>query len=223
MIHVPGNLKLLIRLTAFTVALAGTGSRIVLSLTGDMGTTVLLFFTVQSNLMVCLYLGIELAGRLRRRGSGESRILPPGLQGAVMLYIAITGLVFNVLIAPGWHPEGVDLLISRINHTVTPLLFLADWFVSQKRGSYGRRHLGFWLLYPIVYGITATIEGNRTGEYRYFFLDYSSLGTGRYLVLMGIVTAAFLLTGMILLRINNLNPYRRRSGESDVSRDRVSD
>ncbi|MBF9016606.1 MULTISPECIES: Pr6Pr family membrane protein [unclassified Oceanispirochaeta] len=202
------RLQFIIRITAFIIALGGTFSRIFLSLNGDMGSNVFLYFTVQSNLIVCLYLGIEVLGR--------SKPMKPAVQGGVLMYITITGLVYNILLAPGWHPEGIDLLITTINHTITPLLFLLDWILSQEYGTYRKKHLLYWLIYPLCYALFASIEGALTGDFRYFFMDFINQSTREYLLLMLMVILVFLFIGFVILKFNNLN-LRRKEAENGIA------
>lgn len=194
----------MIRLTAFCIALFGTFGRIIFSLRGEMGADVLFYFTIQSNLMVCLFLGLELLDR--------DIITRPALQGAVLMYITITGLVYNILLAPGWEPSGMNLLISTINHSITPLLFVLDWILSQSYGSYRIRHLFYWLIYPFLYAVAASIEGALTGRFRYFFMDFVNQGRGEYLLMMLMVTMVFLFLGVVIIKFNNLNLNRREHG-----------
>lgn len=197
------RLQFIIRITAFCIAMGGTFSRVFISLDGDLGSNVFLYFTVQSNLMVCLFLGIEVLGR--------PITMKPAVQGGVLMYITITGLVYNILLAPGWHPEGIDLIITTINHTITPLLFLLDWVLSQEYGTYRKKHLFYWLIYPVCYAVFASIEGSITGKFRYFFMDFINQSPRQYLLLMLMVILVFLFIGFIILKFNNLNLSRKEA------------
>ncbi|MDC7232361.1 MAG: Pr6Pr family membrane protein [Spirochaetales bacterium] len=199
----------IVRLAALCIALLGTFGRIFLSLRGEMGPSVLLYFTVQSNLMVCLFLGMEVSGRRVSRR--------PAVQGGVLMYIIITGLVYNILLASTWSPRGLNLLITTINHTITPLLFLLDWLLSQDFGSYKGVHLLYWLIYPVLYALFGSIEGAVTGEFRYFFMDFINQSPAQYALMMLLVTAVFLFIGLIILKFNHLNLDRKEAeyGKAD--------
>lgn len=205
------RLQFIIRITALCIALGGTLSRIFLSLDGELGSNVFLYFTVQSNMLVCIFLAIELLGRLKP--------MKPAVQGGVLMYIVITGLVYNILLAPGWHPEGIDLIITTINHTITPLLFLLDWILSQEYGTYRIKHLLYWLIYPLCYAVFASIEGSITGKFRYFFMDFINQSLGQYMLIMFVVILVFLFIGLIILKFNNLklNLSRKETGNGSAN------
>lgn len=210
-----------VRAVALGVALFGTISRLVLSFRGEMGVFILGYFTVQSNLMVCVFLVVGVArgigGGLReeaaRSAAGTSGY--HAVHGAVLLYIAITGLVYNLLLAGGVDDSGFSGVILEINHTITPLLFLIDWLLNQERRAYRARLIGLWLLYPIAYAAFGSIEGARTGEFRYFFLDFASKSTGRYVLELSLVTALFVVVAFAIVGANRL-VVRRVAGRRSV-------
>ncbi len=198
-----------LRVIALLVALVGTISRIIISLPGMGSLSIFFYFTVQSNLMVCAFLSAETIGKYRRK-AGSVRVFHPAVQGGVLLYILVTAIVYNLLLAGGMNARGYDLLVLNINHGITPLLFLLDWLLSQRRGSYRWKHLGYWLVYPIGYAVFASIEGYISGNFRYFFLDFVNQGTEAYLIQIGAVTLFFvLLASLIIIYNRNLAPVEQ--------------
>ena len=189
------------RVTALAGALLGTVARIAISSAGaaEPGRSVWGYFTIQSNLMVCLFLAWGLVGWLRRReGTTGEHIL----HGAVLLSISITALVYNVLLAATVEASGFDSFLLQLNHTITPLLFALDWAINSRRIRYRWRHVAIWLLYPIAYGIGASIEGASTGAFRYFFLDFVSQSAQTYAVQLGMVTVIFLAVSALIVGAN---------------------
>lgn len=195
--------RLIVRAAAFAVAVFGTVSRIVTSSAEPAapGQSVWGYFTIQSNLMVCLFLAWGLVRRIRawKAIRGEHIV-----HGAVLLYISITGLVYNTLLAATVEASGLSALLLHVNHTVTPILFAADWAVNRERMGYRWRAIAIWLLYPIAYGIGASVEGAATGVFRYFFLDFAGQSTDQYLMQLAMVTVVFVLVSVVIVGLSRL-------------------
>ena len=91
------------------------------------------YFTVESNLLAAVAFvggGIALTGR----GEGEAAAM---LRGAATLYLAITGLVFSLLLAG---LEGVEFTAvpwdNVVLHYLMPVLVVLDWTSPRpRRGS----------------------------------------------------------------------------------------
>lgn len=203
-----------LRVTTLVVAVFGTGARLVEAGFGELGISILGYFTIQSNLMVCVFLSVWAVRRVRCVATGgRNRSRDTGFghaaHGAVLLYIAITGLVYNILLAPGIDIDGFSGFLLVVNHTVTPLLFAADWVVNQERRRYPLKLIGLWLLYPIAYGVFGSIEGSITGRFRYFFLDFASKSVGRYAAELGLVTAIFIVASLAIVGANRLVVRRK--------------
>ncbi len=49
--------------------------------------------------------------------------------------------------------------IATITHYVTPLAFILDWLLFEKRGVYQWGFLRAWILYPVAYFAYALIYG----------------------------------------------------------------
>ncbi|WP_144083014.1 Pr6Pr family membrane protein [Salinispira pacifica] len=181
---------------------------------------------MQSNIMVLVYLLLETALLLHRRrkasaglrGSssgalraaasdegdpdgGSASLLPSGLHGGVLLYILITGLVFNTMLAPSVESSGYDFLVIHLNHSITPLLFFLDWLVNRPRGSHHWHQLGVWLIYPVGYALFASLEGAAGGNFRYFFLDFTQ-PPAAYLAQIISVVGIFVLAAWVIIFIN---------------------
>ena len=194
-----------IRLVTLSSALFGTSSRLVISALHGGGISTYGYFTIQSNLMVCVFLGIEVIAWMRgREEDSRAGTLRHDVHGAIVLYITITALVYNLLLAASIDHSGFGGLILIVNHTITPLLFVADWVMNQRRLPYRFSLIGLWLLYPIAYGVFGSIEGALTGTFRYFFLDFVSTSAGRYVVGLAVVTTMFLIASLAIVGANRL-------------------
>jgi hypothetical protein len=168
----------------FVIALAAVLSRIILSIP-QSGLYVLGYFTLQSNLMVIIWLAGDW---LSKGGWSEKR---PWLHDALLVYIGITGLVYNLLLAGLWNPQGWDLVIETINHTVTPLFFFLRWLFTRESQRPAQQKTWACLIYPAAYSVFGMVEGSLTGKFRYFFLDFEQRSLGDFLIVFGGVTVAF--------------------------------
>lgn len=201
-----------LRTLTIASALFGTITRLMISLPRELGGQTLLYFTVQSNIMVCAYLILDtfIFGSIRTPGNRAGKRWQ-NTHGAVLLYIIITGIIYNTMLASGHQVSGLNSVVVQFNHTLTPLLFLFDWILNQKRYSYTERLIIPWLGYPILYLVFGTIEGALIGKFRYPFLNFANQGTGNYLIGIVIVAVTFMICSQIIISINRLTGKRLKS------------
>ena len=152
------------------------------------------FFTNQSNLLFALLLlaGAALA-QVRR---------PPwwdDVRGAAAFYLAMTGIIYALLVAPldellrwdiGW--TGIVL------HRVAPVAALLDWLATPRRRAPSPRRLLEWLAYPIAYLAATWLRGGVTGWYPYAFLDPTASSWPQVLATTAVVLLAFLLVAALM-------------------------
>ena len=149
------------------------------------------FFTIQTNLLAIAMLALVVVVR-----PPERTILFDAVRGAVTLYIAITGVVFALLLAG--MQESLDTHIAWVDFTVhklMPLVLVVDWLLDPPRHRLSLRIGATWLLYPFAYLVYTLIRGASVGWYPYPFLDVSKHGYGGVLLrcvamLIGMVAAA---------------------------------
>jgi hypothetical protein len=183
----------------------------------------LVYFTIQSNIMIAGYLTFVLfcpasvGGRLgAARRSTVAR-------GAVTLYIAITGLVYHFVLAagasplhlltgPGNHVQGLSTFL--LHYTVPPLA-VADFLVVDRSGAYRARHALIWLCYPFAYLAYALIRGAffTVGSYPYPFVNVTVHGYAGVALNVVIYSVLFYLLGMGLVGLGRLVRSRARAAE----------
>ncbi len=120
---------------------------------------------------------------------------------SVTVYILIVGLVYNLVLRSLWKPQGLQLLVDNLLHTITPLLTLLYWFffVSVKNIMWQQTYK--WMLYPLLYLVYVIIRGSFSNFYPYFFIVVSKLGYAIAFINSGYVTMAFLVISFLLLWI----------------------
>jgi hypothetical protein len=150
------------------------------------------FFTVLSNLLAIVTL---LASALLYRRSADGGGLAM-LRGAATLYMAMTGIVYIVLLsaldserfsAVPW--ENITL------HYVMPAVMVVDWAVDRPSMPISFRRALLWLAFPIVYVVYSLVRGSLVGWYPYPFLDPAISGyVGVAVTSLGILVLALVLS-----------------------------
>lgn len=151
----------------------------------------LITFTYQANLLAAAYYAWTLVSS---RADGRT-----GLRGAVVLYVVVAGLIWNLLLtgrSMGYTPANFLL------HVVVPLLAFADWLLI-RRGRGAAKWWPFaWLAYPAAYAGVALAVLNHAGRRApYYFLDPGSIGGAAVAVNVALIGAGFLGLGYLLLAV----------------------
>ncbi|MEU0498840.1 Pr6Pr family membrane protein [Mycobacterium sp. NPDC006124] len=181
-------LRLLLRLL---IVLAVATALIVVELTSRSGVAWrLITFTYQANLLAAAYYAWTL---FSPRADDRA-----GLRGAVVLYVVVAGLVWNLLLtgrSMGYTPANFLL------HVVVPVLAVADWVVI-RRGTARWWQPLLWLAYPAAYLGVALVVLNRVGRRApYYFLDPGSIGAAAVSVNVAVLAAGFVGLGYLLLAV----------------------
>jgi hypothetical protein len=144
------------------------------------------FFTIQSNILAAVMLVLVALVR-----PAERTVLFDSVRGAVTLYIAITGVVFALLL--DGHQESLNTTLTWVDivvHRVIPIVLVVDWFVEPAQHRLGLWSGPAWLAYPAAWFAYTLIRGASEDWYPYPFVDVSA---HRYGYVFGI--AAILLVG----------------------------
>ncbi|MBM7168442.1 Pr6Pr family membrane protein [Streptomyces sp. G44] len=180
---------------------------------------VLSYFTIQSNLLVTVVLGLS-----ARRAWRGRRPLPAWVTGGTLLFIAMTGLVYHLVLAngtdgfsmtgdaasvAGWHSYANQLL-----HTVTPVGVALDWLLLTRPGGLRPRHAALWLLYPVAYLAFALTRGALLppafpARYPYPFLDVDAHGYAAVLTHALALGTAFYALALLTIAVDRARPEPR--------------
>ena len=183
-------------------------------------TSSLVYFTVQSNVLVFGYFTGTLYWMLRTR---EVVTPAPRLRGGITLWIMITGLVAHVLLNHGRNPlpglvAGPDRYAEWATfavHYVVPVMVVVDWVLFSRRRSARWVHAPLWLAYPLGYalvalGRAAVYPGFNT-PYPYFFLDPRGRGYLWVADQFGLLTVEFAVLAAVVVLVNRF--AGRRTGD----------
>jgi hypothetical protein len=161
------------------------------------------FFTIQSNILsITVLAAAALVRRSERSPTFEIA------RAAATIYMAITGVVFAVLLTGV--QENLDTHIAWVNdtvHTILPIVLVADWLIDPPRHRFRPRVIAFWIAYPVAWFAYTLLRGPHAHWYPYPFVDVSEHGYGRVLlngvglvVFFTAVAAVFLIVGQMRVR-----------------------
>lgn len=154
------------------------------------------YFTIQSNVLV---LAVSLLLMLRPgRGSPLLRVLHLD----ALLGIAVTGLVFAIVLAPLIDPQGVAAAVNAGLHVVSPIAAVLGWILVGPRGWVDRQVIGRAFLWPVAWIAYTLAHGALTGWYPYPFLDVAELGYPRSLLNIAVVLAVAFALALVALRVD---------------------
>ena len=186
-------------------AWAGLGIQLWILLTGGAFEAPVLavwrflaFFTILTNLMVAVVSTVSALAP----GSAFGRFVDgANVRAAVLLYIGTVGIIYHLLLAGLWNPQGWQLVADKLLHTATPVLVGLGWLLFDTKGGLSFRALPLYLVYPVGYTLYALARGAGDGFYPYPFIDVSEIGYARALQNIAGLTAAFVIGagGIILL------------------------
>lgn len=162
-------------------------------------TTYLSFFTVESNLLAMLALGILVAAQLGRPRIG--RRFDVALL-CITSFMVVTGVVYNATMRDIELPQGATLEWSNeVLHLIAPLWMLLDWLACSRTRDLRWRDLGTVIIFPLVWlGFTflrapaSSIEASET-PYWYPMLDPANYDSG----IVGVVGACLGIAAILLL------------------------
>jgi hypothetical protein len=156
------------------------------------------FFTILTNLLVALGLTLSLTTPQSRLGSFFSR---PVAASATVVYIAIVGITYSLVLRSLWSPQGAQKIADILLHDLVPVMYVAYWLIFVPKNSLRWKDTLFWLPYPLVYFGYSLIRGAAIGWYPYPFIDASKLGYSRVLANAAMLVCAFLAVALLVVAI----------------------
>ncbi|MDD8018284.1 MAG: Pr6Pr family membrane protein [Bacteroidota bacterium] len=130
------------------------------------------FFTIESNLFAVVV--FMMSSLWLEQGKQEKRLAM--LRGASTLYMAITGIVFSLLLS------GLDVELTAVPwdntvlHYIMPLAVAAYWLIDPLKERITFTQASSWLVFPIVYVLYTLIRGHFVNWYPYPFLNPNEHG-----------------------------------------------
>jgi len=159
------------------------------------------FFTVLTNTLVVVVLSYAL---VQRDSAAKRFFLAPGISSGIAISIVVVSLAYNLLLRHLWQPEGFQFVADELLHDVMPTLFFIYWWRCVPKGSLRFKHIGAWVIYPLVYFAYVLLRGHLLGQYQYPFIDVDALGYPQVFVNAGGILAGFIVIALTVLGLDRL-------------------
>lgn len=163
------------------------------------------FFTVLTNTLVVVVLSYAVVDR---DSAAKRFFLAPRVSSAIAVSIVLVSLAYNLLLRHLWKPEGFQFIADELLHDVMPLLFVVYWWRCVPKGTLQCKHIGLWVLYPLVYFAYVLLRGDLLGQYQYPFFDVGTLGYPQVFVNAGGILAGFVLIALAVVGLDkSIKPH----------------
>jgi hypothetical protein len=164
------------------------------------------FFTILTNFLVAL---VFTAAAVRLRAAWGQWVLRPSVQAGTAVYIAIVGIVYQLLLRHLWNPQGAQWVADVLLHSVIPVGYVLYWWVFAPRDELGWKNAIGWLVYPGAYLLYTLARGAVSGLYPYPFVDVNALGYAGVLARAAGLLLVFLGMGLLIVAIAR---WKRNTG-----------
>lgn len=168
----------------------------------------LVFFTTESNAILGLTT-LLLAIRLNRSSEVFHVFRLAGL-----IDIAITALVYNLLLAGDVKPQGLGEVANVIQHMINPALAWIGWLVFGPARLVTVRRMALAAVVPLTWGVVTLVRGAFIDWYPYSILDLPHLGYSRVaLNILGVLVLFFAIAGLLAVVDRQLGTTPFRASE----------
>ncbi|WP_242175942.1 MULTISPECIES: Pr6Pr family membrane protein [unclassified Pseudomonas] len=164
------------------------------------------FFTVLTNTLVVVVLSYAL---VNRECAAKRFFLAPHISSGIAASIIVVSLAYNLLLRHLWSPTGFQFIADELLHDVMPVLFVVYWWRCVPKGFLRFKHIGGWVIYPLVYFAYVLLRGHLLGQYQYPFIDVDALGYPQVFVNAGGILAGFIVIALAVVGLDKiLQPTR---------------
>ena len=129
------------------------------------------FFTIESNILGAAVFTVAGWAAYQNRSIAKLAFL----RGASTLYMAITGIVYSLLLANADVQTPIPW-VNAVLHYIFPVLIVADWIIDPPKKTITFKKALKWLLFPVAYAAYSLIRGGYVHWYPYPFLNVDTLG-----------------------------------------------
>jgi hypothetical protein len=166
------------------------------------------YFTVLTNLLICVSLTLSLATPSSTLGKWFSR---SSTVAGIATSILFVGLCYHFLLRHIWSPQGARLVADVLLHYVVPALYVIYWWFTASKAELGWMNPVTWSIYPTLYLVYALIRGSIIGSYPYPFIDAAVLGYGRTLRNAVALLFVFIALGCLFVALSRRASRRTRT------------
>lgn len=183
------------------------------SMTADGATTLeatwrfVAYFTILTNSFATLVMA-----RAALQPDAQDGLNAPRIELMAVTSILFVCVVYNLLLASRWDPQGWQKVADVIVHQVVPALFALFWLLRTQRGLEWR-DAAFAALWPAGYAAYGLTRGALDGFYPYFFIDPTVLSWAQIGLNLAGLMAVFVAGALLLVGIS-----RTRAPAADSTR-----
>jgi hypothetical protein len=156
------------------------------------------FFTILTNILTA---SVFTAVALHPKHGWGTWLCRPSVQAATAVYIAIVGMVYQLLLRQLWNPQGAQWVADVLLHSMVPVGYVVYWLLFAPRAELSWKDSVTWLIYPGVYLVYVLARGAVSGLYPYPFVDVNVLGYGGVLARSGLLLLVFLGMGLLVVAV----------------------
>jgi hypothetical protein len=156
------------------------------------------FFTILTNFLTALVF-TSVAFDLQT-GWGQW-FRSPSVQAGTAVYIAMVGVIYQLLLRQLWNPQGAQWVADVLLHSIIPVGYVLYWPLFGPRTGLTWKNALSWLMYPAVYLVYILARGALSGLYPYPFVDVNVLGYGGVLARAALLLLVFLGTGLLVVAL----------------------
>ena len=155
------------------------------------------FFTILTNILVAIYFTCLVFTK-----NQESKLISrPGTLTAITIYITMVGFVYQFALRHIWKPQGLQLIVNELLHSVIPVLVIIFWYLYEITKPVKYTQIFKWSIYPSAYLFYILVRGSFSNYYPYPFIDVTHLGMAKALTNAGVILVMFLTIAALLLFI----------------------
>jgi hypothetical protein len=178
---------------------------------------VLLYYTLQSNIVMLLFSAFLLISPRRK--------VLPAIKGMIIAGIIMTFLEYHFILRPMMFQMGAAYTLSPANtlaHYVMQLMTIADWLLFDEKGQFKKTDPLKWTALPLAYFAFALIRAQfgsfpgQEGRFPYFFIDIDKYGWGQVSFNVLLISVGFVLMGYCIISVDwvleRLSTRRKSSG-----------
>lgn len=151
------------------------------------------YFTILTNAFVTLVMA-----RAALKPGTDSGLNAPPVELMAVTSILFVCIVYNLLLASRWNPQGWQKLADIIVHQIVPLVFALYWLM-RPHGALTWKDAAFAAIWPLAYAIYGLTRGAFDHFYPYFFMDPSTTPIARVALNMAGLIVSFAVGAFLLI------------------------
>jgi len=180
------------------------------------------FYVYYTNLSNYICLGFMFASlvftvKAANKKEDGACTLAPAFKFMCMIMIAVTFLVYNILLAKDKTPVEYFTSLSNLTlHLILPIMFILDWVLFYEHGKTKWSYPLLSLIMPLVYValilIRSAIVNHETTPvvYPYFFLNVDNLGWGGFFTWLIILITIFIIIGYLIYILDHIKQIKEK-------------